>query len=481
MNYDLSTEKAILSSIYQFGKDAYVDVSDIINGETFHSSEHQVIYACLEKAISKSDKVSYPLLLSSASELGLDSVLKDNDELLKEIRSTENNLDHVRILAKKLAKLYLVRQGVSKLYSAITALKQITGEETATNILSIIEKPGYEIQQILNRTEEEGQLIGSGAIEYIEALIKTPNRQVGIPTGIKHYDRAIGGGIRRGGFALLGARRKIGKSTLAINIAIYCATKLKIPVLYLDTEMQAHEHLGRIHANQTGIPVLSIEHATFTNNSMFVKQLRDAAAKIEELGITHERVAGKRIEEIISIARRWLKKKVGYHESGKLNNCLIIYDYFKLMDPSSLKNMQEWAALGFQATQLSDFLGEVDAACLALVQLNRESDIAQSDRLSWLATSVCTFHEKTAEEIITDGYENGNRKIVFDVARFGGGLEKDDYINIELNGNLCQIREIGTAREMKEEKRIGKSGFDTDSTDTGDGWEYDMIDNDSSF
>ena len=460
MNQDLESEKAVLSALFEHGKDALIDVSDIIKVETLSEPVHQVFYLCLEKAISKSDKVSYPLLLSSAHELGLDDNLKENQSLLEEIKNGRIELNHVRIIAKKLAKLALIRTGSSKLYSAISSLKQLTGDETASSILSLIEKPGYEIQEILNSTDEDGGLIGRDAVEYIESLIKSPNREVGISTGFKEYDKAIGGGIRRGGFALMGARRKIGKSSYAVNVALYVATKLKIPVLYLDTEMQAYEHLSRIHANLTSIPIPTIEHATFANNIMFKTQLREAAKKLEAIPITHERVAGKHIDEILSVTRRWLKKVVGYHSSGKMNNCLIIYDYFKLMDTSNMKYMKEWEALGIQATKLSDFCGDFDVPCLALVQLNKEKDIAQSDRLSWLATSVCTLLEKTPEEIINDGYENGNRKIKFDVARFGGGLDQEDYINVDFNGELCQMRELGTARQMKEDARIGKAGFD---------------------
>lgn len=462
---DLETEKSILSGIFEHGKDGYVDVSDIITAETFDESIHQVIFSCLKCALEKTEKIDLPIFLASAHELGLDGLIKDNKELIEELRNRHIELENIRLLGKKIAKLALIRIGKTKLRQAQFDLDKLTGEETATSILELIERPGNEIQVLMNSTEESGQLIGKEAVEYVENLISNPNIEVGIPTGMPEFDKAIGGGIRRGGFALRGARRKIGKSSEAITIARYVADKLKIPVLILDTEMSANQHLPRFLASMTSIPVSVIEHATFTGNKMFVEQLRSAAKKLKTLGITHERVAGKDFKEIISIARRWVMKEVGFHESGKTNNCLIIYDYFKLMDPSSLKAMKEYEAMGYQATQLADFLGEYDVACLAYVQLNRECDIAQSDRLSWLATSVTLLMEKTPEEIVTEGYENGNRKTVYDVSRFGRGMDKDDHINIEFNGELCQFTELGTAKEAKLEREIGKAGFSVDDSD----------------
>lgn len=461
MIQDLKTEQAVLAGIYKHGKNAFVDVTGIVTSGTFSGGFNQTLFACYEKAFEKSERLDYPTLMSVAHQLGHDETLTREQTKLASILEMDIELKNVSILGKRIARLHLARQGQSKLREAMSAMELVTGDETATSILSIIEKPGYDLQKILNSKSDEGQLIGAGAVKLVERLLKNQNRELGILTGNKEYDNAIGGGIRRKGFALIGARRKIGKSALAANIALYIAQKLKIPVLYLDTEMDAEQHQYRLLANLTGIPIKTIERSTFAGNKMFVNQLQSAAAALEKLPITHEIVSGKDFKEILAIARRWAIKTVGYHPSGKLNNCIIIYDYFKLMDPASLKHLKEYEAIGYQATELSNFCIEMDLPCLAFVQLNRDLDISQSDRLSWLATSVCLFMEKTPEEVQNDGIEYGNRKIVFDVARFGEGLDKDNYINVQFDGNFCKIAEIGTAYEMKQEKQIGKSGFKT--------------------
>jgi len=462
MIQDIETEKAILAGILKHGKDGLVEVSDLIKGENFASDNHQLYYSCLEHALGRSNKIDKSLFISSGHILGFENLFKNNKKEIDDLFNLDVEFNNIRLNAKRVAKLSIARTGKNRLRAAMNEIDEITGEESLNSILSIIEKPGFDIQKLINTNDEDGGLISKNAVSYIEELIKTPNKEIGILTGLKNYDKAIGGGIRPGGFALIGARRKIGKSSLAINVAIYVALKLGLPVLYLDTEMQCDDHLSRILANQTDIPISCIEHATFTNNKMLVEQLRSKANYLQDkLNITHQSVSSKDFDEILSIIRRWLMKKVGYHSSGRFNNCLIIYDYFKLSDPSSLKNLKEYEAIGYQAVKLSDFLKENVVPCLAFVQLNRECDIAQSDRLSWNATSVCLFMEKSQDEIITDGVENGNRKIVFDVARFGQGLEKDDYINVDFNGSLCKTTELCTAYEAKLDRDIGKSGYKT--------------------
>ena len=92
-------------------------------------------------------------------------------------------------------------------------------------------------------------------------------------------------------------------------------------------------------------------------------------------------------------------------EFGKTNDCLVVYDYLKLMSSSSINNnMQEYQALGFQITNLHNLAVKLDFPCLSFVQLNRDGitkestdAVSGSDRLNWLCTSFSIFKLKSAE------------------------------------------------------------------------------------
>lgn len=462
---DLDAEIGVLAGIWQHGEDGLLEVSDIVNNHSFSDHTHQVFFDVFKTALGNTKRLDIPVLISTANQLKLGDIITNKIELIKRLEKSSILLNSVRIIGKRVARISLARHGQGLLREKLSELDNITGEESASQIISLIEKPGFDIQKYLAHSEESGQLIGKGCSDLVRKLILNPNREIGIATGLKEYDNAIGGGIRRKGFALIGARKKVGKSALAANIALYVAQRLKVPVLYLDTEMDSEQHQYRLLSNLTSIPIQSIEHSRFVGNKLFESQLLSASSRIETLPITHEVVSGKQFDEILSIARRWAVRTVGYHESGRLNNCLVVYDYFKLMDADNLKHMREHEALGYQAIQLSNFCVEMDLPALAFVQLNRELDIAQSDRLSWNATSVCTYLEKDIEEMMNDGVEYGNRKMIFDCARFGGGLDKENYININFNAELCQVQEVGTCFDMRNEKRVGRSGFDVDIDD----------------
>ena len=148
---------------------------------------------------------------------------------------------------------------------------------------------------------------------------------------------------------------------------------------------------------------------------------------------------------------------VGKNEEGKTNDCLVIYDYLKLMSSSSINaNIQEYQALGFQISELHNICVKLDIPCLSFVQLNREGEtrestdvVSGSDRIVWLCTSFTIFKHKTLEEMADDGVRNGNRKLVPIVSRHGAGLDYGDYINISFDGSIGLIKEIGTRNEAR--------------------------------
>ena len=180
-------------------------------------------------------------------------------------------------------------------------------------------------------------------------------------------------------------------------------------------------------------------------------------------------IAGQPFENILSIMRKWVYQEVGFDENGRTKDCLIVYDYLKLMGSESISSsMQEYQVLGFQITQLHNFCVKYDVPCLSFVQLNRDgitkesTDVVSgSDRLIWLCTSFSIFKLKSDEEIADDTDENGNRKLVPIVARHGAGLDDGDYINMNMFGKFGKLVEGQTRNELRTKSTIKDTGFES--------------------
>ena len=261
---------------------------------------------------------------------------------------------------------------------------------------------------------------------------------------------------------------KTHNSALADNVAVHVAEYKQIPVLMLDTEMNDEDHLNRLLAYCTKIPINDIERGKFASNPNLLNKIKKASERIKSMKYHYKNVSGKSFEEILSIMRRWIMKEVGFNAEGRTNDCLIIYDYLKLMSSESItQNIAEFQAMGFLITELHNFCVMYDCPVLSFVQLNRDginiedtSAISQSDRLVWLCTNFSIFKPKTQEEISEDGEEFGNRKLIPLVARHGPGIEDGNYINLIMQGQYAQITETKTKFEVA---KIAKDS--TDDTD----------------
>jgi hypothetical protein len=189
-------------------------------------------------------------------------------------------------------------------------------------------------------------------------------------------------------------------------------------------------------------------------------------------------VAGQKFENILAIIRKWIFQHVGFDENGRTNDCLVVYDYFKLMNSANINgNMQEFQALGFLISDLHNLCVKYDFPILSFVQLNRDGIskestdvISGSDRLVWLCTNFTLFKTKSEEEQaddITAGNSFAfNRKLVPIVARHGGCLEEGDYINVYMQGQYAKLKEGPTRNNLQTSNKAKTDGFETDDSTT---------------
>jgi len=449
---NLPVERAVLAGICQYGLDVFVDM-DYVQPDFFSHEINQVIFSCLQDIIQNNQAVEPLSIFSTANKLGVYELINKQTEMgfIRSLFNMPVIKENVPKFTAKLAKLKLARDIKRAIKKSEKEIDKITGDEAIEEIISIAEKPITDVTESAY-TEHSNQtmLVGENIDEYVQYLIDNPTDYLGIPTGLSQFDEACGGGIRRKSICLIGARTGVGKSVISTNVALHVAGKLNIPVLYLDTEMDIGDQRTRMLANLSNVKINDIAKGKFANSFMAKESVIRSAKYLKTIPYHYMSIAGQPFDNILNITKRWIHQHVGFDENGKTKDCLLIYDYFKLMSSAGLSAaMQEYQALGFQITKMNDFCIEYDIPCLSFVQLNREEDIAQSDRLSWLATTVAKFQVKSDEEIADDGDQHGNRKIVFLKHRHGTGLEPGDYINVKMNGACAKLVEGYTRNQLK--------------------------------
>ena len=463
---DIGAERAVLAGLFQYGIDAYVEVADVINASSFGHENNQVLYACVQHVVENNSDVDLPSILSAASALNHSERVENQTELqyiksLFDFPVSQGNIFNFAVQIKKFEFARNIKKLTLKIHKDMDS---VNGSESIDEIIGKVEDP---VMDFLREDDggERPEKIGKDVDEYIEFITENKCDVIGIPSGFDRFDHAIGGGLRRKCVDLVAARPKVGKSVFADNVALNVASD-GIPVLVLDTEMSKEDHLNRIIANLSGVPIQDVATGKFIDDDEQNQKVHEAVEHISQIPYNYVSVAGKPFEQILNIIKRWIIQDVKMDDNGRTNECVVVYDYLKLMSSNSItNNIQEYQALGFQITNLHNLAVKFDFPCLSFVQLNRDGitkestdAVSGSDRLIWLCTSFSIFKSKSPEELAEDGPQAGNRKLVPIVSRHGAGLSDGDYINMRMLGEHAKLVELKTRNEFKSQP-LGDSGL----------------------
>ncbi len=450
---DAGTEASVIAGILQHGPDCLLDIEDIISPNDFHWRHNKNIFSLLQYLVKEKDVKTFdiPTLICASKERSCQIISKgDPTEFLESLFEYKtSSQENTQKMAVVIFKLSLARRGIKHLIDTKNDLLEITGQEGIDEIIGKIEEPIFDFTSKLISQNDGLKPLCEDLIENLKILASTPQDMVGLPTGYPKWDKAIGGGLRRGTVNVIASRPKVGKSFICMNMARNIAEN-NIPVLYLDTELLRSVQMHRLTSLITGVELDHIETGKFAQSETEKKTIWDLRKEIQGLAITHCSIAGQNIQNAISVARRWMVKSVGFNDQGQANPCLAIYDYLKLTNADEIgsKRMQETQLLGFLISALHDFAMQWGIPILATVQLNRDGVnqtggefAAGSDRFLWLGSNFSVLKRKTRKEMAEDPPSNGTKKLMVTDTRYGPGMFENEYINIIDNLRVGKLQE----------------------------------------
>ena len=469
---DAGVERAVLAGITTHGADCFFEVEDLIGTKDFYWPCNQELFNILAHLVNNEDAKTFdiPNIQTAAKILGHNDFVsggKHSEYLDAVVDGVGSSKENVQSLVTVIYKLSLARRGWVASKAVQNSLQKITGAEDVDTIINQIEEPIFEFTGKIISHGDGVVSLGQRFKDVMTTLSETPQDIIGLPTGFPAWDTAIGGGFRPATVNVVGARPKQGKSFFCMNVARNIAEN-GVPVLYLDTELTGDTQLHRLTSLVSGVDLNHVETGQFKNNSHESEALWGCQEQIENLPIDHFSVAGLAPHAIMSIARRWLSKKVGFTSSGAAKPCLIIYDYIKLMDDGGFKkNLQEYQLLGFLVTALHNFAVKFKLPIFATVQLNRDGVekegaevVSGSDRIVWLCSNFTILKKKIQTELNEDPPSNGTKKLIVTDTRFGGGMESGEYINVmdQLNiGKLFEGKPFSAVTKCALENQASES------------------------
>jgi len=215
------------------------------------------------------------------------------------------------------------------------------------------------LQSVLDETSS-AEVVGSEAwaeqfLKEEREIIKDPSAAY-VTTGWEDLDRMLGGGLIRAGFYVLGARPGMGKTTVALNIAEYVASKGK-PVLFVSLEMTKWQVMCKRIAYQKRMPYKKLISGDLTWDEQI--DMEEALNALKDRPLYVNNRFGLTVSDISAMVRQ-------------IKDCrLIVIDYFGLIsvEGDAKGRYEDYTLISGRLKQLAC---QLNIPILCLAQLNRE-------------------------------------------------------------------------------------------------------------
>ena len=407
--------------------DAYRRGGVTLGTEDFSSEARKFIFSYIAETLKAGKKPQPALLLSKAG----DQSAYVNSELFE--------------CAKEAANAW----GLDSFAADIRALavkKHLSGDLVRlADDLETDKDPGEVMHDALQKITDYSASLSAGAgnvrygIEafnsYLKDLIEIKNgrRERGLLTGLPKFDFCTGG-LRRKTVNIIAARPGIGKSALALNIAIHALKSTQAPVIVFSLEMPSEDIAARACAIVSGVSMHSLESWNASTDEW--------DRMIDFFGATEKRFL---IEDGSSLKPSDVDAVLARVKARAGEPALVVIDYLQLMQSDYKAENQN-----IRVTQISRDLkilsGRYNCPFLVLSQMNRASQKNEGGpQNSDLRDSGAIEQDADTISFLTAGKDPADLWLSLTKNRRGGLKTGADRIKLHFNKETQEITEEADA------------------------------------
>lgn len=445
-------EEAVLGAI-MLESDKLSDVLEILpSPECFYVETHKKVFAAIKGLVEKGQAVDMLTVCEELQEKG-DLELVGGQYAITRLTMAVVSSAHVVAHARIVMEKFILRE-----------LIRICG-----GILSDAYEDGAETFKLMDKAESQLFEIGNNylrknysslqdiIVETIAQIAKNKEEKedvTGVPSGFPSLD-AITAGWQKTDLIILAARPSVGKTALALNLALNAALNPRKPqgVALFSLEMSNTQLVKRMLSTVTDVRLENINHGRledyeFTQITQRMDRLANAPIFIDDQ-------AGLNIFELRAKCRR-LKVK---HDIK-----LVIIDYLQLMhgglDNKFGNREQEISKI---SRELKGLAKELEIPVIALSQLSRAVETrGNKDKIPQLSDLRESGAIEQDADVVMFIYRPEYHGIGNDEE--GQPLEGETFINIakHRNGRLASIR-LQAQLAYQRFVEIPKDNFSTNS------------------
>lgn len=362
--HNLEAEQGVLGGLMlDCDSERAESVIATLKPEAFFSKPHQVIYQEMLELRRKQHPIDLITLSDSLDSKGVTESV-GGFAYLAELSMNTPSAANIVHYAMQVREKSILRYGINK-STWITELFYANNGMSAIEKLDAIQTVVTEINDHAKTGRRKGAQpfrdLMLSWIDRVNERLEDPDKARGISTGIPSLDAILSPkGLVRGSLFVIGARPKMGKTTLYGQMAINCAVNEKLPAVLFSLEMPNDQIVERMIGQASGVNT-----DIFYGKDYDDMQFALASAKGLEMAETDrlfiDDTAGISLSHVQAESRR-IKR-----QEGAIG--LILVDYLTLMAAEKA----ERANLGYGKITmgLKNLAKELDCVVVLLTQLNR--------------------------------------------------------------------------------------------------------------
>ena len=363
MPHSPEAEQAVLGSML-IDADCIKDVMDKLQPQDFYLQQNREIFETIYSMFIYSRPIDG---VTVAREMEKNGVYRDDTrayllQLMEVTPTSANVMEYADIIRDK-----ALLRAMAKAAGDISAMVQ-EGVGTAGDLLTAAEQKIYAIRQ--GRGSQEMASVGAVLNDVMEQLAKLTagSEPPGLSTGLSAVDRKING-LNKSDLLLLAARPGMGKTSMALNVALSAAKSSGKTVAIFSLEMSKEQLVTRLLANE-GL----IENTRLSTGNLRESDWEKIAQAASVLNQTNIRIDDN---PLLTVADMNAKCR-------RLENLgLVVIDYLQLMTSAGGKgysgeNRQQ--AVADISRMLKIMAKELQVPVLCLSQLSRANEKREDKR-----------------------------------------------------------------------------------------------------
>ncbi len=353
--HDEQAEKAVLGAIL-IDSAAMNLVAEFLRPKHFYSSPNALIFEAMLSLFDRQEPID---IVTVKNELKKGGNLKKigGKAYLAELIENVPTSAYVEHYGKIVKSNYTKRKIIDVASRLVE--EAFEEEEDVDRILDSAEGEIFALsQEHLKKDFVELKDALAESFERLEKFMREGRKLRGLSTGLSSLDVKLAG-MQDSNLLVLAARPGLGKTTLALNIALNVVLKEKVPVGFFSLEMSKEELVDRLLVGQADIDSWRLKTGRLSDDDY--RRLTESMGVLTDAPLFIDDTPGSTILEMRSKARK-LKAEKGLR--------FLIVDYLQLASAGRRfeSRVQE---VSFISQGLKNLARELKIPVLALSQLSR--------------------------------------------------------------------------------------------------------------